>query len=125
MLDAVTLATRAHLTYEQDITHIQRETLKEKHYYATDPAESADLRVAIADNRTTQDDLRIAYAIANGWDTTDLDRNGFRADFRLVDSNGARVGYRWSDITPTVAEQAIAYATDEQLARDGYLEHIA
>lgn len=111
MIDAV--AVRAHLGYEQDILHVHRLSLQEKHYRATDPAERADLLVALADNRTEQDDLRVAYAIANGWSPDDLDRNGFHS------------AYRWTDVTPSVAEQAIAYATDAQLVRAGYAEHVA
>lgn len=106
-------AVRAHLAYRQDITHMQRETLREKHYRTGDPAERADLVVALADNRTDQDDLRIAYAIANGWSPAELDRNGFH------------LGYAWVDVTPTIGEQAIAYATDDQLVHAGYRDRIA
>jgi hypothetical protein len=104
---------RAHFLREQDIAHIQRLTLQEKRYRTSDPNERADLTVALADNHTDQTDLRAAYAIANGYDPADLDRNGFHA------------GYHWIDVTPSVGEQAIAYATAEQIYRAGYAERIA
>lgn len=111
MIDLVDV--RTHLAYRQDIACIQRETLREKHYRTSDPAERADLRVALADNRTDQDDLRAAYAIANGWDPADLTRNGFHA------------AHNWTPVAPSIGEQVIAYMTDEQLYRAGYAERVA
>jgi hypothetical protein len=103
-------AVRSHFRFEQDITHVQRLTLLEKRYNATDPAERADLAVALADNHTDQTDLRIAYAIAGGYDPDQLDRNGLT------------LAHNWIDISPSLTEQVRAYATPYQLAADEFAE---
>jgi hypothetical protein len=101
-------AVRSHFRFEQDITHVQRLTLLEKRYHAADPAERADLAVALADNHTDQTDLRIAYALAVGYTADQLDRNGLT------------LAHNWIDVTPSIGEQVLAGMTDRQLIVHGY-----